>query len=419
MPRISIKLMSDITKPESGQKIYRDSELKGFGLRVTPGSMSYIVESRVSGSSRRVTIAKCDEMTPEQARREARRILGEMSQNKMPTPKKSPVTLQEVLDSFLDVRKLKPNSVRSYRSLLERGVPDWLDLPITSITYEMVHTRHKELTKPTRMGTSGQYQANAVLRTVGCLINFAADNFENADGQSIIIANPVRKLTKNRGWHKEHRRRNILPDHKLRSWYQTVMLVRQHKVRDFLLFTLLTGLRKNEAATLEWKDVDLHDPSILIRHDVAKNGEEHRLPLSPFLVLLLKQRKVHTGNSKYVFPGQSGNDHLIDCGEIVDRVIRESGCDFVLHDLRRTFISMAARLSLPRNVIKKLVNHISGLDSTDGYIVLHPEHLREPMNQITEKFLSLFGTDLSDWQTEPVHVNHNCLCTCVKLLPPH
>ncbi|MBX3074684.1 tyrosine-type recombinase/integrase [Candidatus Obscuribacterales bacterium] len=54
------------------------------------------------------------------------------------------------------------------------------------------------------------------------------------------------------------------------------MAIRQHKVRDLLLFVLLTGLRKNESATLEWKDVDLDDPSILIRHDVAKNGEEHR-----------------------------------------------------------------------------------------------------------------------------------------------
>ncbi len=338
MPKISDKLMSDITKPDRGQKIYRDSELKGFGLRVTPGSMSYIVESRVNGSSRRVTIGKCDEMTPEKARREARRILGEMSQNKVPTAKQSTVTLREVRDQFLEVRKLKPNSVRSYRSLLDRCVSDWLDLPITSITYEMVQTRHKELTKTSRQGTSGQYQANAVLRTVGCLINFAADNFEDADGQSIIVANPVRKLTKNRGWHKEHRRRNIIPDHKLQNWYQTVMSIRQHKVRDFLLFVLLTGLRKNEAATLVWKDVDLDDPSILIRHDVAKNGEEHRLPLGPFLVLLLKQRKVHTGNSKYVFPGQSGNDHLIDCGDIVERVIRDTGHHFVLHDLRRTFI---------------------------------------------------------------------------------
>lgn len=134
MPKISDKLMSDITKPDRGQKIYRDSELKGFGLRVTPGSMSYIVESRVNGTSRRVTIGRCDEMTPEQARREARRILGEMSQNKVPTSKQSTVTLREVRDQFLDVRKLKPNSIRSYRSLLDRCVPDWLDLPITSIT---------------------------------------------------------------------------------------------------------------------------------------------------------------------------------------------------------------------------------------------------------------------------------------------
>ncbi|MBX9671473.1 MAG: integrase family protein [Candidatus Obscuribacterales bacterium] len=417
--RITESLIGDIRKPDRGQKFFRDSDLKGFGLRVTPRCISYIVECRVDGKTRRVTIGNHDDISAQQARKEAKRFLAEMAENKHPTAESNAITLREVADDFFEVRKVKPNTARSYRGLLQRCVSDWLDMPVTKITYEMVQTRHKELTKTTRQGTGGEYQANSAIRLVGGLLNFAMDNYETQAGLPILLANPVRKLTKNRGWHKERRRRNVIQDCKLRSWYLAVKDLTKHRVRDFLLFILLTGLRKNEAATLQWKDVDLEDRSILIRQEIAKNGEEHRLPLSEFLVVLLKQRKLHTLNSAYVFPGQSGQSHLIDCGDVVDRVIRESGCDFVLHDLRRTFISMAARLGLPRNIVKKLVNHIAGLDATDGYIVLQADDLREPMQRITDRFLLLMGCDLSDWQEEKSCISCAHICPCVKIMEPH
>ena len=49
MPRISQKFIDrKVRRPDHGQVIYRDDELIGFGLRVTRGSMSYIVECRVN-----------------------------------------------------------------------------------------------------------------------------------------------------------------------------------------------------------------------------------------------------------------------------------------------------------------------------------------------------------------------------------
>jgi hypothetical protein len=59
---------------------------------------------------------------------------------------------------------------------------------------------------------------------------------------------------------------------------------------------------------------------------------------------------------------------------------------------------MAARLGLPHHIIKKLINHIASTDATDGYIVLHVEHLREPMAQVNNRILTLFGCTVSDWQ---------------------
>jgi hypothetical protein len=74
MPKITAKFIDkEVMVPEHGQVILRDTALRGFGLRVTKGSMSYIAECRVNGRPRRVTIGRCDLLTPEEARKEARK----------------------------------------------------------------------------------------------------------------------------------------------------------------------------------------------------------------------------------------------------------------------------------------------------------------------------------------------------------
>jgi len=57
-----------------------DSELAGFGLKVTPkGRKVYVAQSRVAGKTVRVTIGPHGAFTPEQARREAKKKLGELA----------------------------------------------------------------------------------------------------------------------------------------------------------------------------------------------------------------------------------------------------------------------------------------------------------------------------------------------------
>ena len=112
-------------------------------------------------------------------------------------------------------------------------------------------------------------------------------------------------------------------------------------------------------------DIDLEARTMTIRAEFSKNKQEHSLPLTDFLVLLLTQRK---SDSPYVFPGRGGRSHLVDPGHIIEQhVIKNSGCSFVIHDLRRSFITMAAKLGVQHHVIKKLVNHISSTGA-DGWL---------------------------------------------------
>lgn len=144
---------------------------------------------------------------------------------------------------------------------------------------------------------------------------------------------------------------------------------------------MLTGLRRSEAARLKWCDVDFIEQSFTIPD--TKNKRSHTLPLTDFLHTLLKRRS-HTKENEYVFPGKTEKGHLIDPKAAVTKVCDLSNVDFTLHDLRRTFITVAERLEIPAYALKRLLNHKSPNDVTAGYIIMDIERLRSPMQQITD-----------------------------------
>ncbi len=122
--------------------------------------------------------------------------------------------------------------------------------------------------------------------------------------------------------------------------------------RDYLHFTLLTGLRKGESCRLMWRDVDFEDKTITIRE--TKNKEIHILPLSDFLLALLARRHNQKG-SVYVFPSDSKHGHFTDPKSAVNRVVDLSNIQFCMHDLRRTFITTAESLDMPVYALKRLL----------------------------------------------------------------
>ena len=69
----------------------------------------------------------------------------------------------------------------------------------------------------------------------------------------------------------------------------------------------------------------------------------------------------------------------------------------MLHDLRRTFITIAESLDIPAYALKRLLNHKTANDVTAGYIITDVERLRRPMQQITDHILSLVSRE-----TQPV-----------------
>jgi integrase len=70
-------------------------------------------------------------------------------------------------------------------------------------------------------------------------------------------------------------------------------------------------------------------------------------------------------------------------------VADESGVSFCIHDLRRTFITVAESLDVSAYAVKALVNHSLGSDVTSGYIIQSAERLRKPMQKISNHLMKL------------------------------
>jgi len=378
--------------PPAQQTFYRDSELKGFAVRVTAGGQkSFVVETRVNGRSRRMTLGKYPALTVEGARRLAKELLGKIAAGQDPEAEKAQakavaVTLRDAFADYLVARKdLKPRTVYDYKRVMTVAFPDWHRRAMVKISKDMVERRHQKLA-----ADHGEAYANLCMRVLRAVFNFAAGKYEDAQGRSILPENPVRRLSATRAWYRIERRQTLIKPHQIKPWFEAVSGLpdEQGTVRDYLLLCLFTGLRRQEAARLTWDRVDLADRTLTITD--TKNRRDHVLPLPDYLVDLLTRRKT-AAHSSFVFPGGGAGGYLVEPRKTMAQVTEASGVAFTLHDLRRTFITLAESLDIPAYALKRLLNHKSAHDVTQGYIVADVERLRRPMQHIAEYILKAAG----------------------------
>ncbi len=182
MPIIKITpgFVNSIQKPGD----YRDSELRGFCLRVSKtGTKSYFVHGRIKGSKKLVlrTIGKHnDPWTTTKARDKAADYLRLMRSGTDPntildqvaeqdrirqlhrnTEKRTlELTLRFVFDAWSSqARKTRESTKTLYRWVIFKHLSNWLDLPMLQITPGMVHKRYAEIASQTVGSANNTFRA--------------------------------------------------------------------------------------------------------------------------------------------------------------------------------------------------------------------------------------------------------------------
>lgn len=115
---------------------------------------------------------------------------------------------------------------------------------------------------------------------------------------------------------------------------------------------ILTASRPGEAAGAQWVEFDLQGAIWTIPAERMKAGKEHRIPLAPAVVKLLKALPQVNAN---VFPGVKGKPITTDAAM---KLLKELRPGQTAHGFRSTFRDWAAETtSHPREVIEAAMAH--------------------------------------------------------------
>jgi integrase len=214
-------------------------------------------------------------------------------------------------------------------------------------------TRIRELLRDKPRG--GRAMATAAARFVSTVFSFAQSR------NPLLAGNPVSAVST-----VDPKRRDlpILQSSELPAWWAAVQKLKKEYHREAHLFALLSGLRRNTLVELEWKHLDLKRRCIRIVR--PKGGEERvfDLVLSRAMLRCLWRarsvgRRLYPKHAeRWVFAGPVG--HVRGDALTKDGVLAN-------HALRRTYATLGRAAGVPKDSIRRLLNH-SGGDITDHYI---------------------------------------------------
>jgi integrase len=195
---------------------------------------------------------------------------------------------------------------------------------------KMVRDYRDEAGKASRAKTSGRAAARTLLAVCKGLFGYAVAN-------GWIDSSPAEQLKPAMVGPSDQSRERVLTDKELRSVMQT-----EEPVGPTLRFLLATGLRISETYNghrdgQQW----------VVPASVSKNGQEHRVFLSPVALAQLDH-----------FPWAVRRQRL-------QVWVQKNSGGWICHDLRRTFATRLNGMGIAPHIVEKLLNHsLPGLMQT-------------------------------------------------------
>ena len=399
--KITEQYLKTCSLPKNGQLLMYDTEINGFGVRLNPKSIVFFVEKRLGGSAKkkRISIGPYPSFKVAEARKEAGLRIAELIKGidrKATTLAREnyKLPLIRLLAVYLAQRKLRPSTAKRYEYCFREFLKDWINEPWTSLTSTMVKTRHTQISK-----TNGLGSGNYTFRALSAVLNYGLGAYRDEDDQPLMKENPVLILSRTKSWNKLKARTNYIQESDLKHWWWGINNLNNKDATDFFRLLILTGLRKNEALGLRWKDINFAARTLTVPY--TKNGEAHVLPLTAFLIQLLENRK-NSSEDEFVFAGTGKHGHWVEVKRSLNQARKSTGLNFTCHDLRRSFATYADTLDISSNGLKRLLNHRSGGDVTfTHYLPTNVERLRAPMQKISQYVLSHAGV----YKTPVINLN--------------
>ena len=331
----------DTLRPHKTVRTVRDAELRGYGVRITPsGRKRYFIHSQHRGHRVWKIVGDAAVMTEAEARGRARSMLAALRDDRDIEVEASGDALFETVAEEVFVRygrRWKPRTLAVNRRYLSNQIlPFFTDRPIADITREEVQRWFRSL-----HATPAAANRSAPILSV-IMQQAAAWGYRPDDG------NPCKGIKR----YRQKRSERFLSPEEYRC---LGMALDRHEARQpfhvaALRLLLLTGCRKSEIVTLEWR---FYRDGRLYLAD-SKTG--------PRTVWLCSAaREILDGlprSSRFVFPITGWRTPWLWLDRFWIEIRAEAGLDDVrLHDTRHSFASMALSRGETIRTVGRLLGH--------------------------------------------------------------
>lgn len=369
------RLIKSLPPANRANQITYDSELKGFGVRATKaGAKAFIVNYRVEGRERRITIGSYPDWSVAAARKEAIAIKRSVDRGEDPMGERHDVratpNVAAIAERYLvehasrKVERAQSDDLSMIRKLV---LPAIGQVKVDAVTHDDIDRLHRSVseTRPIR--------ANRMVQLLSKMFNLSIRWGYRSD-------NPVKGVHKN----PEQKRTRYLSDAEIQRLTTTLKAHANGQSANIIRVLLLTGARRGEVMNARWEHFDL-DSGIWVKPSAhTKQRREHRVPLSKPAIDLLQtiQSETPEAASPFVFPGKSPNHPQKDIKKFWESVCKTAGLeDLRIHDLRHTYASILVSSGLSLPVIGALLGHTQP-NTTARYSHLFDDPLREATERV-------------------------------------
>ncbi|MGE0774434.1 MAG: tyrosine-type recombinase/integrase [Sphingomonadaceae bacterium] len=354
-----------------------DEQVKGFGLKVTPGgAKTFIFQYRMGGretKTQRWTIGKYGTWTADAARKEAKRLSMLVDQDINPIEDKrrrereaATLGFTDYIETFTD-GYLKTDWGTSWplakRQLEMHVVPHLKDTPLPAIKVADLNPIFDAL-------RSSPGVRRGVWAVLNKMLNWA-------EKRGDIDRNPMSGMDAPK--HVPRRKRVLSPDELYACWHASYELDDPRGVLVRLL--MITLQRRSEVAALPWAELNQAQRQWLLPGERSKNNQDHVIPLADlamaeFESLGWKRRGLVLPCSTGKTPVSSFSDMKAALDKAMLPILQKRADEradalgedrhpielvpWRLHDLRRTGTTNLQALGFPIEVGERVINHHEG-----------------------------------------------------------